>query len=224
MGETTTLTAADGHRLSAYLAEPLGAPKGGLVVVQEIFGLNPHIRDVCDRWAAEGFLACAPALFDRIERGVELDYDGPGTARGRALRGQLGWNEPLLDLTAAHQAVERAGKCGVIGFCWGGSLAWLAGCRLGFSAASCYYGGQIVDFLDETPQCPMELHFGRHDPLIPAESLARIRAADPPGAVLYDYDAGHGFCCDRRADFHADSAALAKERTLTFLTRTLSQD
>ncbi|WP_413206544.1 dienelactone hydrolase family protein [Rhodospirillum sp. A1_3_36] len=223
MGETTILTAADGHRFAAYVAEPQGQAKGGLVVVQEIFGLNPHIRDVCDRWAADGFLTCAPALFDRVERGVELDYDEKGMAQGRAIRTELGWELPLLDLTAAHQAVERAGKCGVIGFCWGGSLAWLAACRLGFSAASCYYGGQIGDFIEETPGCPVEMHFGRLDPLISTEVVAKIRAAEPPDTVIYDYEAGHGFVCDRRDnDFKPESAALAKERTLAFLTQALA--
>ncbi len=221
MGDAATLTAQDGHRLSAYVAEPPGPPKGGLVIIQEIFGLNGHIRDICDRWAAKGWLTCAPALFDRVERGVDMGYDAGTTAKGRDLRAQLGWEEPLLDIAAARDAVQRAGKVGVMGFCWGGSVAWLAACRSGVSAASCWYGGQIRDFAGEAPGCPVEMHFGRNDPLIPQDTVEAVHRAQPD-ATIYLYDAGHGFNCDRRPDFDAESSALASQRADAFFTRHLT--
>lgn len=216
MGEYVTLNAADGHTFSAYCADPRRGPaRAGLVVCQEIFGVNAHIRDVCEDFAAQGFRAIAPALFDRIERGVELAYDESGTTRGRALRTELGWDAPLADINAARNLAASAGRVGVVGYCWGGSLAWLAACRLaGLDAAACYYGAQIVQFAEENPRCPTIVHFGADDPLSPAEDVARIRNAHPDLPVLVHDGAGHGFNCDARADYVPAVATAANARTL----------
>lgn len=222
MGRTVNLTAGDSHSFQAYLAAPTGQPRFGLVVIQEIFGLNPHIRSVCDGFAADGILAVAPALFDRVERGVELGYDGEGVAAGRALRGQIAWDTALEDTRAAAHIASIGGKVGVVGYCWGGSLAWLAAARLpgAVSAAVGYYGGQIHDFRTETPRIPVQLHFGALDAMIPPAHLAALRSAHPD-VPIYDYPAGHGFNCEQRADYHPESARMARERTLQFLAEKL---
>ncbi len=216
MGQTITLTAADGHQLKAYRADAEGAPRGGLVVIQEIFGVNGHIRDVCDGFAADGYAAIAPAVFDRVERGVELDYDDAGMARGRALRAELGWEGAMADGDAAAGALEPSGRVGVVGYCWGGSLAWLAACRLDVTCAVGYYGGQIIGFNDEKPRCPVILHFGETDASIPMDDVNAIRAAHADVPVHVYADAGHGFNCDRRAAYHAESAKTARASTLAF--------
>jgi carboxymethylenebutenolidase len=216
MAETLKLTTADGNKLDAYLAQPQGAPKGGLVICQEIFGVNHHIRAVAEGFASEGFLAVAPALFDRAKPGVELEYTAEGVAEGRALRTALGWDEVMADVAAAVEAVREAGPVGVVGYCWGGSLAWLAACRLGVAAAVGYYGGQIHEHREEKPACPVLLHFGVLDDLIPPEHIDEIRALHPE-VTVHTYPAGHGFNCDARADFDEDSAGIAGERTLAFL-------
>lgn len=214
MGQTITLTAADGHELQAYRADAEGAPRGGLVVIQEIFGVNGHIRDVCEGFAAEGYAAIAPAVFDRVERGVELEYDDDGITRGRALRAELGWEEAMADVEAAAGALRPSGKVGVVGYCWGGSLAWLAACRLDVACAVGYYGGQIIGFNDETPRCPVILHFGEIDASISMDDVDAIRAAHADVPVHVYGGAGHGFNCDRRASYHAESAKTARARTL----------
>ena len=217
MGETITLKAADGFELSAYRADPQGESRGGIVVVQEIFGVNSHIRAVADGFAAEGYAVIAPALFDRAERGVELAYDEAGVDRGRTIRGGMGWDEPLLDIRAAVAALSGL-KVGVVGYCWGGSLAWLAAMRIdGLAGVVCYYGGQIVDFLDEAPRCPTLLHFGAADANIPLADVAAVAAAHPD-LPLHIYDgAGHGFNCDQRASYDGAAAATARQRTLAML-------
>ena len=220
MGETVTLTADDGHECAAYRAGAKGAARGGLVVIQEIFGVNRHIRAVCDGYAAEGYEVIAPALFDRKERGVELAYDEDGMAAGRKLRQAVGWDGPIRDIAASVSALGEAlgdgGKVGVVGFCWGGSLAWLAAARLDIACTSAFYGGQIRQFRGEAPGCPIELHFGENDSAIPAEDRAVILEWHP-ALTVHLYPAGHGFSCDQRADFHAESAALGRERTLALL-------
>src|SRR5450432_2466229 len=161
MGKMVELVAADGFRLSAYRAEPAGAPRGGLVVAQEIFGVNSHIRSVCDGYAADGYVAIAPALFDRYERGVDVGYTPPDVARGRELKGRAKTDAALLDLAAAQAAVADTGKVGVIGYCWGGYLAWIAAARTtGLACAVAYYGGGMTDAIAETPKCPVMTHFG----------------------------------------------------------------
>lgn len=220
MGERIELTASDGHRLGAYLARPDGAAKAGLVICQEIFGVNAHIREVTDGFAGEGYLAIAPALFDRIEPGVEFDYTADDTARGRALRTALAWKTVMLDVGAAAEEARTGAGVGVVGYCWGGSLAWLAACRLPVAAAVGYYGGQIHEHRSETPNCPVLLHFGERDPIIPKEHVAEIAALHPE-VPIFTYDAGHGFNCAARADYDAEAAAVARWRTLDFLAQHL---
>ena len=194
MGDHITLTAGDGHQLAAYIARPVGAARAGLVVCQEIFGVNAHMRDVCDGFAGEGYLTIAPALFDRLERGVELGYGDGDTARGRALRTALARDDVMLDVGAAAEEVRTGSGVGVVGYCWGGSVAWLAACRLEIAAAVGYYGGQVHELRAETPNCPVQLHFGERDPIIPNEQVVEIGALHPEVAI-FTYDAGHAFNC-----------------------------
>ncbi len=216
MGQTITLTAEDGHELSAYRADPDGAPRGGIVVIQEIFGVNGHIRSVCDRFAGEGYVAIAPAVFDRVERGVELEYDSDGMARGREIMGGIGLDGPLLDIAAAAAAIKDAGTVGAVGYCWGGTVAWLAATRLKLPSVG-YYGGRIVDFAGEELEVPVMLHFGKEDQMIPAEDIAKIREAAPKVPVFEYDEAGHGFNCEKRGSYHEESAKFALTRTLEFL-------
>lgn len=212
MEKTIHLKAADGHEFDAYRAEPAARPRGGIVVVQEIFGVNAHIRAVADKFAGEGYGAVAPALFDRVEHNIEMGYGEDETKKGRALRTRLGFDLPMFDIAAAMGVLRPLGRIGIVGFCWGGSLAWLAACRLNPACAVCYYGAQIKDFLSERPRAPVLMHFGEKDPPIPKDAVAAIRAAQP-GVVIHTYAAGHGFNCDMRADYDAKCAALAWERT-----------
>lgn len=215
MGEFTTLMARDGHQFQAYLAAPKGAPRGAIVVVQEIFGVNHHIRSVTDDYAARGYVAIAPALFDRVRRRVALGYDE--IPAGRDIMGSLDRDAIVRDIAAAVAAVRSAGRVGAVGYCWGGALADLAACQCDIAAAVSYYGRHTATWLDLQPQCPVMYHFGRLDPLIPADMVAAIQAGRPAG-IFHVYDAaGHGFNCDARPEYHAPSAALARERTLAFL-------
>jgi len=212
MGEMIALTASDGHKFQAYKADAEGTARGGVVVIQEIFGVNEHIRDVCDQFAEEGFAVIAPALFDRIEPGIELEYDEAGVARGRELKTESGWDGPLLDIKAAMEALP--GDIAVVGYCWGGSLAWLAATRLsGVACVSCYYGGQIHEFREEHPRCPVMMHFGEKDDAIPLEHVEDIQEVQFEVPV-FTYPAGHGFNCDKRGSHHAESAATAQTRTV----------
>lgn len=214
MGEDIRLRAEDGHEFIAYHAEPTPPRRGGVVVMQEVFGVNAHIRDVCEQFAERGYATIAPALFDRIKPGVELDYDDAGVTAGRALVGELGWDAPILDIWAAAKSLRADGRVGVVGYCWGGSVAWLAGCRVDVGCVSAYYGRHIVEFLNERPRSPAMLHFGAEDPLIPLENVERVHAAYPHVPLHVYEGAGHGFNCDRRADHRPEAAALALERTL----------
>jgi carboxymethylenebutenolidase len=222
MSEFVTLTALDGHKLSAYVARPDGDPIAGLVVVQEIFGVNAHIRSVADGYAKDGFLAIAPALFDRIEPGVELKYEGEDFKTGMGLAQKLVPDMSLSDIGAAIEfAYSSTGKkVGIIGYCYGGTMAWLAATRLHPEAAVGYYGGHIANYADETPTAPVMLHFGKQDTHIPAEGVEKVHAAHPE-VEIYWYDAGHGFNCDARASYDAESAKLARERSLEFLKKHL---
>jgi carboxymethylenebutenolidase len=218
MGETTKLKAADGFELSAYMAKPAGTPKGGLVVVQEIFGINSHIKRVADGFAADGFLAIAPALFDRIEPGLALGYSQDEIQQGIALKGKSSAENALRDIDAARDAVRSAGRVGVIGYCWGGFLSWLSATRLsGFNAAVSYYGGGIGSVAEEQPKCPVLMHFGEKDHTIPLTDVEKVRAAHPKGVEIHVYPAGHGFNCDERASYDAESARIARGRTIAFL-------
>lgn len=224
MGQNLNLTAIDGHTLAAYRADPENSPRGGVVVIQEIFGVNIHIRDVCDRYAEAGFTAIAPALFDRHQRDVDLGYDEDGFTQGRIFKAQANdqLDKVLLDVEAARQAISDSGKTGIVGYCWGGVVVWAAACRSTFAAASSYYGAGIVSMRDETPQCPVMMHFGAKDASIAAEDIAAIGQANSqanPAVEIFTYAADHGFNCDRRSQFDAQAAQLAGERTLALFNR-----
>jgi carboxymethylenebutenolidase len=219
MGTTIELAAADGHRFAAYRADPPGRPRGALVVVQEIFGVNSHIRAVTDGFAADGYLAIAPALFDRTERGVEIGYSQPEIERGRAIMQKLTMDDALLDVAAAAKfaAAATGKKVGTTGYCWGGTVAWVSAAKLdGLACAVPYYGGSILANKDLKPRCPVMLHFGETDHAIPIAEVRAMQAARPELA-FHIYPAGHGFNCDQRGSYDAASAKLARERTLEFL-------
>jgi carboxymethylenebutenolidase len=222
VGEHTTLTAVDEHHLDAYVARPAGKPIAGLVVVQEIFGVNAHIRSVADGYAREGFLAVAPALFDRIERGVELGYEGADMQKARSFIPHLDVEKSILDVAAALQfaKAEADAKAGVIGYCYGGTLAWLAATRLQPAVAVGYYGGQIYRFAEESLHAPVMLHFGKQDAHIPAEEVEKVHEAHPEVEIFW-YDAGHGFNCDARSSYDPEAAIVARERSLAFLQKHL---
>jgi carboxymethylenebutenolidase len=217
LGKPVSLTTSDQHQLGAYRAEPTGTPRGGIVVAQEIFGVNSHIRNVCDRLAAVGYVAVAPALFDRFERNFESGYSPDEVAHARSYLSKIDWDKMLLDIAAAMNEVKSAGPVGVVGFCMGGSIAYLAATRLpGLSAAVAYYGGQIVKYADEKPKCPVQMHFGDQDTGIPMSDVEIIKQKRPD-TEIYVYPAGHGFNCDERSAYDADSAKLAWQRTIDFL-------
>jgi carboxymethylenebutenolidase len=215
------LRAADGHELEVYVAEPDGPARAGLVVVQEIFGITEHIKRVADGYAAEGFRAIAPAMFDRIEPGIVLDYtDVPA---GRAYMQRLKWPDTLADIDAAVAAVRGHGRVGVVGFCWGGSVAHAAAARLDIDAAVAYYGGQIARMLDQQPRCPIMYHFGEQDHAIPMSDVRQI-GETVRGAIVHVYPgAGHGFSCEDRQSFEPAAAKLARQRSVEFLRSHLLQ-
>lgn len=221
MTETVQLTAADGHRLSAYVAGQGRAC--GLVVVQEIFGLNRHIRAVADRFASEGFAVCAPSLFDRVEPGVELAYTQDDMAAGREYRMKLTEAQVLTDIEAAARRLDTS-RTGIVGFCFGGTVSWWSATRTRlFAAASCWYGGGIAGSRNQHANCPVQMHFGQMDRSIPMKDVDAIRAAQP-GVEVYVYPgAGHGFGCDDRGSFNQAAYELARQRTLDFLARHLAE-
>lgn len=207
-------------RISAWKAEPAGQPRAALVVIQEIFGVNAHIRSLADSFAAEGYAVIAPAYFDPVETGVELDYDDAGVAKGRELIAQLGLETAVEITGAATAALNEAGSIGTVGYCWGGTVALLAALRLGLPSVS-YYGARNGPFLSEKPGAPLMFHFGDHDASIPPERVQQHREMMPQMEV-FTYPAGHGFNCDVRADYHPASAKLARERTLRFFAEHLA--
>ncbi len=212
----TRLTASDGHELDAYEVHPDGA-SASIVIVQEIFGVNAHIRSVVDRYAEFGYRAIAPALFDRGERGVELGYDDEGRTRGIELVMPIAFDAAMLDVAAAVDHVSDTGPVAVIGYCFGGSVAWIAACDLPIAAAVGYYGGQVYGMRDRRPKVPTMLHFGELDHGIPLEQVTIIAEAHP-GVPVHVYEgADHGFNCDARPQHDARSAAIALGRTLEFL-------
>jgi carboxymethylenebutenolidase len=216
MGQTIRLQASDGYDLSAYEASPAGKHRGGLVVIQEIFGVNEHMRRVTDGWAADGYYCIAPAIFDRAKTGVDLDYSLESIAAGRSMFEQIGLDKMLLDVEAACAAAASAGKVGVVGYCLGGSLAWLAATRLHrIAAASCYYGWRIPGFAGEKPHCPVQMHFGEKDQSIPLSDVEKVRSNVPARLVeIFTYPAGHAFNRDAGQSYDPASAELARERTL----------
>ncbi len=221
MGTMIELKAADGHLFGAYRCEPAGKPRGGLVVVQEIFGVNSHIRAVADSFAADGYLVIAPAIFDRAKRNYDTGYTQPDIEAGLAIMQGLKWDNPLADVAAAIQSAKPAGKVGIVGYCYGGAVAWMAASRLsGLACAVPYYGGGIPNQIGEQPKCPVMFHWGETDHSIPLEAARRVAAAHPQ-AMSHYYKAGHGFNCDQRGSYHAESAKLARERTIEFLRKHL---
>ncbi|MGV4877543.1 dienelactone hydrolase family protein [Acetobacter indonesiensis] len=222
MGHMKTLTAADGHVFSAYEAGSPDQPYA-VVVVQEIFGVNAHMRRVCDDFAERGFHVICPALFDRAEPGIELGYDTAGREKGLALRAQITLEDSLQDIYVCAQALEHAGghtkrKIGIIGYCWGGTLAWVAATQSKrFDASVCWYGGGIAARRDETPNCPVEMHFGGEDHSIPHMDVLAIRDAQPGVEIFVYDDAGHGFGCADRASFNQEAYMLAQQRSVAFL-------
>jgi carboxymethylenebutenolidase len=220
MGQSIHLNTTRLHCIGAYLTQPTGTPRGGVVVVQEIFGVNAHIRAVADRFAEAGYTAIAPCFFDHVESGVELGYDDAGFARGRTLVAEIGIELAVDDVASAAEAIASAGRIGVVGFCWGGTVALRSAQRLGLPAVS-YYGARNPAYLDETPKAPVMFHFGERDPSIPPETVQQHREKLPQMAV-HTYPAGHAF--NRDVDPHAydaPSAQLAWQRTLDFFAREL---
>ncbi len=215
MGENTTIQSGDGFDLGVYIAEPEGAPRGSVVVIQEIFGVNQHIREVTDGYASDGYYAIAPKIFDRIERDIELGYEEADMGQGIELAFQkLDHAAALGDIQATISHAANQGKVGVVGYCFGGLLTWLSACQLdGVSAASSYYGGGVAGQKDLAPNCPVIMHFGELDAHIPMSDVDAVKAAQPDVPV-YVYAADHGFNCDHRASFDADAAVLARSRTL----------
>jgi carboxymethylenebutenolidase len=220
MGEFTTIMARDGHQFQAYLSPPPGKPRGAVVVSQEIFGVNGHIRAVTDGFAKEGYTAIAPALFDRIRRGIELGYSPPEVEEGFGYMQQLKLDETLKDLNAAVAVVKHSGRVGTVGYCWGGAMSYVAAAELPIACAVVYYG-KVVNFLDRKPRCPVMYHFGTQDKSIPPSDVEKIKAAHPQG-IFYEYEAGHAFNNDQRPSFNPEAAALARQRTLEFFSRYLS--
>jgi carboxymethylenebutenolidase len=215
MGQWMSLTTAAGP-VRGWLARPEQPPFGAVVVVQEIFGVNPHIRRVTDAFANAGFTAMAPALFDVLRPDVALGYDESGVVQGRELVAELGFERALQIVSASARWLRESGhRVGVVGFCWGGTTAMLANTREGLTSVT-YYGGRSVPFLNEPARAPMLFHFGDTDPLIPPEDVRKHREHHPD-AIIHTYPAGHGFNCDERHDYAPESAALAWDRTTAFL-------
>jgi carboxymethylenebutenolidase len=217
MGKMIELTAADGHKFSAYRADPAGKPRGALIVIMEIFGVNSHIKAVTDSYAADGFLAIAPASFDRVQRGLDVGYTPADIEIARPLMQKMNLDDAVKDVTAALNEVKSAGKTGIVGYCWGGTCTWKSASSVpGLACAIAYYGGGIPGLIGEKPQCPVMFHWGETDHSIPLEKAKEVAAAHS-NQVHYFYPAGHGFNCDQRGSYHADSAKLARTRTLEFL-------
>ena len=222
MGEMMKLTAKDGVVIGAYCAKPTGAPKGGIVVIQEIFGVNHHIRAMADLYASHGYYAVAPALYDRVQRDYESGYEPADMQSGMAVRAKTEMPKTLLDIEAAIAEAAKGGKVGVVGWCWGGTLSFAAACKTaGISAASCYYGGGVVNLAGDKPQCPTIMHFGETDHSIPASDIETFKSLRPEIPVYVYPAAGHGFNCDERGAFQEAARDLARQRTLDLFAKNL---
>lgn len=219
MADWVRLKAADGHEFDAYRAVPEGAPRGGVVIVQEIFGLTPHMLAVADQYAEHGFVAVAPAVFDRVERNIVYDY--ANIEQGRETMRRLEWPNTMADVAAAAAALGNTLRVGVVGFCWGGTVAHVAASELPIAAAVSYYGTAVARMLDRKPKCPVLYHFGSRDRSIPPADIERIREAVPHGTFHVYEGAEHGFDCRDRAAYSPRDAAVAFDRSLEFLRRHL---
>ena len=210
------LTAADGHAFRAYVASPAGQPRGAVIVAPEIFGINSHIRSVADGYASDGWLAIAPALFDRAQRGYETGYSPDEIQAGIAVMQKVSIDDAMTDVAACVKHGSAAGRVGIVGYCWGGTVSWVAAARVdGLACAAPYYGGGTPGYVGEQPKCPVMMHFGEQD-THPSLEQARAIAAAHPSATAHFYAAGHGFNCDQRGSFDAAAAALARSRTVEF--------
>ena len=222
MGSMIELKAADGHKLAAYRAEPAGKARGAVVVIQEIFGVNSHIRGVADGYAADGYLVIAPAMFDRLQRGYDTGYSPPEIEAGRALMQKVDWKHTLLDVDAAVAEAKKAGKDGIVGYCWGGTVTWVAAARTaGLACAVPYYGGGMHGFIGDKPKCPVMCNFGELDQTPSPEQARAIAAAHPEITAHFYAGAGHGFNCDQRGSYNAGASKLARQRTLEFFRKHL---
>jgi len=220
LGKQFTLTAADKHQLGAYRADPKGAAKGGIVVIQEIFGVNQHIRAVCDRLANEGYAAVAPALFDRAEKGFECGYTPDEIANARKFVANPDFGAMLRDTQAAIDDLKKEGPVAIMGFCMGGTISFLAASDAqGLSAAVCYYGGHIIKMVDKKPKCPTQMHFGEKDASIPMTDVETIKQKHPECEIYVYPDAAHGFNCDERGSYNEAAAKLAWQRSISFLAK-----
>ena len=222
-GREIAITAADGHKLSAWIAVPSITPRAGLVIAQEMYGVNGYLKGVCAWYAGHGYLAIAPALYDRVEPGLTFEYSDADNARAKALYRDYDWSKALADLEAARDAVAHVGKVGLLGFCFGGSLAWMAACRSRFDAAVSYYGGEINRFLDEDARCPVECHVGALDTALSPDKIAVFRARHPEVPFHIYPGARHGFDnAGRGPRHHPEAARQARALSLGFLARYLS--
>ncbi|HEY0768063.1 MAG TPA: dienelactone hydrolase family protein [Steroidobacteraceae bacterium] len=219
MGEYSTLMARDGHEFQVWLAAPPGRPRGAVLVIQEIFGVNAHIRKLTDGFAAAGYTAIAPCLFDRVRRGIELGYSAADMQEGSGYVKQLTPETTLRDLAAALAVVKHSGRAATVGYCWGGAMSYLAACQLPIACAVVYYG-KVVSYLDQKPRCPVMYHYGTEDKSIPLADVERVKAAANPPAAVYVYEgAGHGFNREQHDSYNPQAAALARTRTLEFIAR-----
>lgn len=221
MGSFIDLQAADGHTLAAYRCDPIGKPRGGLVVVQEIFGVNSHMRSVADSFAADGYVVITPAIFDRVQHNYDTGYTPTDIQAGVAIMQSLKWENTLADIASAIGCATPSGKVGIVGYCFGGAAAWMAASRLpGLTCAVPYYGGGIPNNIAEQPRCPVMFHWGEKDQSIPLDAAKKVSAAHPQ-AIAHFYNAGHGFNCDQRGSYDEVASKLARERTVEFLRKHL---
>jgi carboxymethylenebutenolidase len=221
MGQQITIPTTRTQCIGAYLAQPQGKPKGGIVVIQEIFGVNAHMRSVADRFAEHGYTAIAPAFFDHLETGVELGYDRAGYAKGKHLATELSLERALEDVASAAESISSSGRIGTVGYCWGGTVALLSALRLGLPSVS-YYGARNLPFLHEIAKAPVMFHFGEKDQSITPETVAKHREALPQ-MDIFTYPADHAFNRDVGAGYHEPSAKLAMQRTLAFFEQQLAR-
>jgi carboxymethylenebutenolidase len=222
MGSMIELQAGDGHKFAAYRAEPSGKARGAVVVIQEIFGVNSHIKAVADGYAKDGYLVIAPAMFDRAQRGYDTGYTQPEIQAGIAVMQKLDWKQTLLDVDAAVAEAKKAGKVGIVGYCWGGTVCWVSAARAtGLACSAPYYGGGMPGFIGDKPKIPTMCHFGELDQSPTLEQSKAIAKAHPEITAHFYAGAGHGFNCDQRGSYHAPSATLARSRTLEFFRKHL---
>jgi carboxymethylenebutenolidase len=222
MGSKISLTASDGFKLDGYRADPSGKAKGGIVLIQEIFGVNHHIRALVDEWANAGYAVIAPAMYDRAEKNFDVGYGEEDRQKGMAARAKLDSAKQVLDYQAAAAALAGVGRIAIMGYCYGGTVAWQGATTGPFDAAVCYYGGGIADMLNADAKCPVLMHFGEKDQGIPLDKVAKIKAAKPYAVVDIYKDAGHGFVCDERPSFQKTATDVARQRTAAFLEMTLT--